>query len=185
MVSTPQRNGRTDGDRLEHQEARMPARKRAVTARKKPRKTARKKRGKRVVTSPIEILNDVRNAVHAGAGKKQFAPAAADRLDEIFEQTVGRFRRRMRATKPNYDIWRSRSFKAYILRVARRIGRDAAQTNRTEISAADLNASAVDIMMDENRACRVRIDEYGAVTVDPPSDFHGPVCSEFLADQGA
>jgi hypothetical protein len=135
------------------------------------------------VTSPIEILNDVRNAVKAGAGRKALTPDAEDRLEEIFQQTVGTFRQKVKVQHPNADIWEDRGFKAYILKVSRKIGRDAAQTNRDAISASDLSASAVEVMLEENRTCSVRIGEGGRVTVDPPSPFFGPVCSDFLADQ--
>src|SRR5512147_2934091 len=158
----------------------MPTRKRPAKARKK---AARRKRGGPSITTPVEILNDVRDALTLGAKKKPLSPDAQDRLEEIFEQTVGRFRRKVRTTHPNDDIWRDRKFKAYILRVAKRIGRDAAQTNQAAISAHVLNASAIDVMVDENRTCSVRIDEGGHVQVDTQSNFHGPVCSDFLADQ--
>lgn len=160
----------------------MAIRKRTTKTKGRAR-TAGKKRGRSTVTSPIEILNDVRDAVAHGARSKGLAPGAQDRLEAIFEQTVGRFRQKVRASKPNEDIWRDRKFKAYILRVARKIGRDAAQTNQSEISAHVLNASAVDVMLDENRTCNVRIDEGGHVQVDTQGGFHGPVCSDFLADQ--
>jgi hypothetical protein len=155
-----------------------------TTARKKTtgRKTARAKRGKRAVALPVEILNDVRDAVKSATGRKALTSAAEDRLEEIFEQTVGRFRRRVRAETRDADIWQNRDFKAYILKVARKIGRDAAKTNRAEISVHDFNASAVEVMLAENRACAVRVAD-GHVEVDPPSALHGPVCSEFLADQ--
>jgi len=171
----------------------MPTGKRRVTARKKgtsrktARKTARKsgrrKRATSGLTSPVAILNDIRDAVKSATGKKALTPAAQDRLEEIFEQTVGRFRQRVRSTTPEQDIWQNRDFKAYILKVARKIGRDAAQTNRDEISPTDFSASAVEVMLKENRACAVRIAQNGHVEVDPASGLHGPVCSEFLADQ--
>src|SRR5688572_16059489 len=170
----------------------MPTGKRRVTARKSTsrkavrksaRKSARKKRGTTGLTSPVAILNDVRDAVKSATGKKALTPAAQDRLEEIFEQTVGRFRQRVRSTTPEQDIWQNRDFKAYILKVARKIGRDAAQPNRDEVAATDFSGSAVEVMLKEPRACAVRIAQNGHVEVDPASGLHGPVCSEFLADQ--
>lgn len=158
----------------------MPTRKRAGK-KKAASRSGRRKRGKAAMTKPVEILNDVREAFDLGARKKALPPEAQDRLEEIFEETVGRFRHRVLTANPNEDIWSNRNFKAFILRVAKKIGRDAALTNRAEISAAVLNASAVDVMRAENRTCTVRI-EGGHVKVDA-GNFHGPVCSDFLASQ--
>jgi hypothetical protein len=133
------------------------------------------------MTKPVEILNDIREAFDLGSRKKALPADAQDRLEEIFQETVGRFRQRRLTVNPNEDIWSNRVFKAYILKVAKRIGREAALTNRAEISAAVLNATAVDVMRDENQTCTVRV-EGGHVQVDA-GNFQGPVCSDFLATQ--
>ena len=158
----------------------MPTRKRAGRT-KAASRSGRKKRAKARLTTPVEILNNVREAFNLGARNKAVQPAEQNRLEEIFQETVGRFRQRVLTVSPGEDIWSNRDFKAYILKVARKIGRDAAQTDRAEISAAVLNASAVDVMLAENRTCTVRIED-GHVKVDGGS-FHGPVCSDFLATQ--
>lgn len=146
---------------------------------KKTRRRAAPARTSAAAAAPAENALAFAREEFDAASEAALTAGAKKEFRRIFDLTLGSFVERSQqhfeAFKTNAKM--RRFLKREIGKIARQAARKAHGGN---ISAADLQRAAVEVMVATNRHCKAAVDETGRVIVAQ----QGEVCATFIASEG-